>query len=191
MLPLFVLTVFIYYTAIELLITLNTHFLIRSGVHRHEDAQIQLELGGDLEWYKSILLPSAESVEEVRKHFQEVKNEYIPVVNRRIRFLGIIITASPLVGLLGTVTGMLSTFAGMTEGQDTKFDSIVSGISQALITTQAGLIVAIPAFVILSLIIQRRNTLVRCIQRLEQYNIKSVLRKCKANVADADRREFA
>jgi len=57
-----------------------------------------------------------------------------------------------------------------------RFDSIVTGISEALITTQTGLVISIPAIVILSLIIQRRNALVLAIARLERYNTRLALR---------------
>jgi hypothetical protein len=46
-----------------------------------------------------------------------------------------------------------------------------------LITTQGGLIISIPAFVLLSFIIQRRNQLERCLSRLEQYNIRIAMRR--------------
>ncbi len=107
----------------------------------------------------------------MRRHFKQVRQEYLPVINRRIRFLAIIITAGPLVGLLGTVTGMLVTFSGMVGAQGTKFDNMIEGISEALITTQTGLLISIPALVVLSFIIQRRNQLERCIARLEYYNV--------------------
>jgi len=74
------------------------------------------------------------------------------------------------------VTGMLSTFDGMLVVAGNRFDSIVTGISEALITTQTGLIISIPAIVILSLIVQRRNALVLAIARLERYNTRLALR---------------
>ena len=107
----------------------------------------------------------------MRRHFKQVRQEYLPIINRRIRFLAIIITAGPLVGLLGTVTGMLVTFNGMIVPHGSKFENMIEGISEALITTQTGLLVSIPALVVLSFIIQRRNQLERCIARLEYYNV--------------------
>jgi biopolymer transport protein ExbB/TolQ len=71
---------------------------------------------------------------------------------------------------------MLSTFRGMVDQIGNRFDSVVTGISEALITTQTGLVISIPAMVLLSLIIQRRNTLVHCIARLERYNVRLALR---------------
>ena len=176
MMPLFALTVFIYYTALDLFIRLTTHFLIRSRVDRLSDTQIAARLRSDLKPLRDLLLEDASDAGEVKRHFVEVTNEYLPVVNRRIKFLGVIITIGPLMGLLGTVTGMLSTFEGLMNAQGDKFQNVVQGISEALITTQTGLIISIPAMVILSLIVQRRNRLRRCIVRLERYNTCLVLK---------------
>jgi len=71
---------------------------------------------------------------------------------------------------------MLSTFDGMLIAVGNRFGSIVVGISEALITTQTGLVISIPALVILSLIVQRRNTLALAITRLERFNMRLALR---------------
>ena len=60
--------------------------------------------------------------------------------------LGIIATICPLLGLLGTVTGMIQVF-GETISSSPATLSLAAGISSALITTAAGLIVAIPAYI--------------------------------------------
>lgn len=52
--------------------------------------------------------------------------------------------AAPLLGLLGTVMGMIQTFDGVTSAADGVGRQMADGISQALITTQVGLVVAIP-----------------------------------------------
>lgn len=176
MLPLLVLTVFIYYTAFHLFCRVHFHFLLRGRIHQLDARGIARGQSPHVEKARRLIHTEALTVEEVRRHFEEVRSEYLPFVDRRIRFLGIIITASPLLGLLGTVTGMLSTFSGMVEAMGNRFDSIVNGISEALITTQTGLIIAIPALVLLSLIVQRRNSLVLAIARLERYNTRLVLR---------------
>ena len=63
-------------------------------------------------------------------------------------FVSICATSAPLLGLLGTVTGIMGTFALMTEfgGGDPKVLS--SGISEALVTTENGLIIAIPSLLL-------------------------------------------
>ena len=60
--------------------------------------------------------------------------------------LGIVASICPLLGLLGTVTGMIQVF-GETISSSPATPSLATGISSALITTAAGLIVAIPAYI--------------------------------------------
>ena len=177
MLPLFALTLFIYHAVLEILLRLNGHFLARSGYDRISDIGINHALRSGDWTLRRLLALDASSRVEVRRHFQEVRAEYMPTINRRIRFLSVLITAGPLVGLLGTVVGMLTTFDGMAGSDTSKFASVVSGVSEALITTQGGLIVSIPAFVLLSLIIQKRNQLECCLSRLEQFNVRMAMRR--------------
>jgi len=58
--------------------------------------------------------------------------------------LAVIAGLCPLLGLLGTVLGMMTTFAGITTGGAIEPDVMARGISQALVTTQAGLVMALP-----------------------------------------------
>jgi biopolymer transport protein ExbB len=176
MAPLLALTVFIYYSGLELLLRLQSHFIIRSRVHRMTDSEIATRTRDRLKSLRPLLHESAIDAAEVKRHFGEVRAEYLPQINRRIRFLAVVVPIGPLVGLLGTVTGMLSTFAGMAGGKGSRFDNVIQGISEALITTQTGLIISIPALVLLSLIVQRRNLLERGIARLERYNTCLVLK---------------
>lgn len=176
MLPLLVLTVFIYATALNLFCRVHFHFLLKGRVHTLDAREIAHSQKKSVVMARQLVRYEALNAEDVRRNFEAVRNEYLPFVDRRIRFLGIIITAGPLLGLLGTVAGMLSTFDGMLVVSGNRFDSIVTGISEALITTQTGLIISIPAIVILSLIIQRRNALVLAIARLERYNTRLALR---------------
>ncbi|MEM9481113.1 MAG: MotA/TolQ/ExbB proton channel family protein [Verrucomicrobiota bacterium] len=81
----------------------------------------------------------------VRSSFDELRARELPQIDRNLRFLKVAMSAAPLWGLLGTVTGMLSTFAGLSQGTgDNTQDSIAGGISEALITTQTGLMIALP-----------------------------------------------
>ncbi|MEM7672285.1 MAG: MotA/TolQ/ExbB proton channel family protein [Verrucomicrobiota bacterium] len=178
--PLFILAVFIYFTAIDLFIQTNGNFLLRHRVYRFTDERLASEANNPMSLFRPFFLHGNISAFQIKRHFAEVRNEYLPKINRRIRFLAIITTTSPLVGLLGTVTGMLSTFSGMVETQGSKFENIVEGISEALITTQTGLMISIPALVVISLIIQSRNRLVRSIARLEYINLKQAQNGTKA-----------
>lgn len=73
----------------------------------------------------------------------------------------ILVTAAPLVGLLGTVIGMIETFDSLAEmalfSQD---GGIAGGIAQALITTQMGLVIAIPGLILGRLLNRREDKIV-------------------------------
>ncbi len=192
MLPMLALTCFIYYYALDLLCRVQFHFLLRSRLHQRKPQEIASARSPHLRKARQLLLAEASSMAEVKRHFQEVRNEYLSVINRRIRFLSVIIPAGPLLGLLGTVTGMLSTFDGMLQDSSERFDGVVTGVSEALVTTQTGLAVAVPAMVILSIVVQRRNALAHAIARLERHNAQLALRLgCPLSRRNSGARELA
>jgi len=67
-----------------------------------------------------------------------------PKINRGVMFIKIIAVVAPLLGLLGTVTGMIQTFQAITLYGAGDPQTMAGGISQALVTTVLGLVVAIP-----------------------------------------------
>lgn len=95
---------------------------------------------------------------ELQRSFASFELDEMAWIERRIPFLAVLITAAPLLGLLGTVAGMLVTFSGMAAGNEAPIDTISSGISTALITTQAGLVIAIPAAFFLALLKRQSET---------------------------------
>lgn len=66
------------------------------------------------------------------------------ILTRYLSILGVVASISLYTGLLGTVTGMIHSFGALYSGQ---MADIAAGISQALLTTAAGLIVALPAYI--------------------------------------------
>lgn len=75
-------------------------------------------------------------------------NAEIEGMNRHIRLLELVAMIAPLLGLLGTVTGMIQSFQELELAQGAANASVLAGgIWQALLTTAAGLVVAIPAAV--------------------------------------------
>jgi biopolymer transport protein ExbB len=176
MLPLLVLALYMYFTALDLYLRIRTHFLIQTKIYQFSDAELQRELVRGLDRVRSLLVSDAPSVWSVRRHFEHVRQEYLPIIQRRIRFLSLLVALGPLLGLLGTVTGMLLTFDGMVNSQGTKFDNMITGISEALITTQTGLLISIPAWVILSVILNGHTQIERSIARLESYNVSLLAR---------------
>lgn len=68
-------------------------------------------------------------------------------LEKNINFLGTIGSIAPLLGLLGTVIGIIEAFLAVNSGGVTDPAMLANGVSQALITTAAGMIVAIPALI--------------------------------------------
>ncbi|MDR1832590.1 MAG: MotA/TolQ/ExbB proton channel family protein [Fusobacteriaceae bacterium] len=69
----------------------------------------------------------------------------LPMIERNMWLLSLVANATPLLGLLGTVTGMIKTFHAVSIYGTGDASVLAAGISEALITTAAGLIAAIPA----------------------------------------------
>jgi biopolymer transport protein ExbB len=94
-------------------------------------------------------------------------------INRRLtRFLaliGVLAAMAPLLGLLGTVTGMISTFDVLAVFGTGNAKAMAGGISQSLITTQTGLIVAIPGLYMKGFLDRRADTLGQRILRVGLY----------------------
>lgn len=81
----------------------------------------------------------------IREGLQENGTKEITRLHQRIGYIGLSATVAPMLGLLGTVTGMIRSFnvLGMSKGA-ARPDELASGIAEALITTAMGLIVALP-----------------------------------------------
>ncbi len=85
--------------------------------------------------------------EVMKESIQEAAAHVVHDLERYLNTLGTIAAIAPLLGLLGTVVGMIKVFAEiMTQGTGNA-SALAGGISEALITTAAGLTVAIPALV--------------------------------------------
>lgn len=93
--------------------------------------------------------------------------------DRRLKFVRILAMTAPLLGLLGTVGGMLKTFSalGLREGVET-LDLVASGISEALVTTETGLSIAIVGLILLLVL---RGCRRRLLIRFETYEADCIL----------------
>jgi biopolymer transport protein ExbB len=78
----------------------------------------------------------------------QAMHEAAPALERSLGLLGVLGTVAPFLGLLGTVTGLITTFATLTAVGSNDPRLLAGGISEALITTQAGLMVAIPILLV-------------------------------------------
>ncbi|MDP0501622.1 MAG: MotA/TolQ/ExbB proton channel family protein [Verrucomicrobiota bacterium JB022] len=99
-----------------------------------------------------MLTVAVENADQDKEVIDEVLYEQIiatqPKLERFLAFIAVTAAVAPLLGLLGTVTGMIKTFKLITIVGTGDAKSLSSGISEALITTKWGLIVAIPTLVI-------------------------------------------
>jgi biopolymer transport protein ExbB len=96
---------------------------------------------------ESALLARGQPRAHVKERLEEVGRREAAEMERYIPVLGTIASITPLLGLLGTVGGMIVTFQVIQEQGLGNVGSLAGGISQALITTFAGLSVGIPAVV--------------------------------------------
>jgi len=78
---------------------------------------------------------------------QTAASEAVTHLERRMTWLATIAAVSPFVGLFGTVMGVVDAFAGLGTAGSATLRAVAPGISEALITTAAGLFVAVPAVV--------------------------------------------
>jgi biopolymer transport protein ExbB len=83
----------------------------------------------------------------MKESIQEAAAHVVHDLERYLNTLGTIAAVAPLLGLLGTVVGMIDVFAEIMSQGTGNASALAGGISQALITTAAGLTVAIPAIV--------------------------------------------
>ncbi|HNR32179.1 MAG TPA: MotA/TolQ/ExbB proton channel family protein [Candidatus Hydrogenedentes bacterium] len=110
---------------------------------------------------KAGILKHNRSKAEIREAIEDAGHLEIPKLERYLSALATCATIAPLLGLLGTVSGMIRAFAVIEhkEGQVTPGD-VAGGINNALITTAAGLSVAIPTLVVYNYFVTRVENMV-------------------------------
>ena len=175
MVPLTILALAIYWTAFRLFFFFSEHRFYKVGRERLIEYIFNPILAtGELREILDFTQADREgSSDSVKARFAEVLGAYLSDADSKRSFLLVLITTAPLMGLLGTVMGMLTTFSGLavSTGVST-VDQIAAGISEALITTQTGLIIAIPAYVLASLIQKRRNEMEACLTTMEALTVQ-------------------
>jgi len=100
------------------------------------------------------------SKEEIQKMLEESSKTEIPRLERYLGALGTIATISPMLGLLGTVTGMIKAFNTLAIQGTGNPAALAGGISEALITTATGLIIAIPTVIIYNYFTEKVNNMI-------------------------------
>ena len=98
--------------------------------------------------------------ERIKESIEERGREVVHELERFLDILGTVASISPLLGLLGTVVGMISVFTSITAHGVGDPSALAGGISQAMVTTAAGLSVAIMSLVFYRYFRRRVDTIV-------------------------------
>ena len=91
---------------------------------------------------------AARTISECEAIFEAIRLKELSPIRRSLLLMRTCVGAAPLLGLLGTVTGIISTFKLITVFGTGDVKTLSGGISEALITTELGLIAAIPALLL-------------------------------------------
>jgi biopolymer transport protein ExbB len=163
---------------------------LRAGIHANAFmAQVQRDvLDGDVE--KAVRLcngePSASlprvikaglvradrPEQEVRDAIEEATREVFPQVSRRIAYLPMLANVSTLLGLLGTIQGLILSFHSVGEATaDARSTALAQGIAVAMYTTFFGLMVSIPLLVAHGVISARANAI---LDEIDHFGLKLV-----------------
>ncbi len=114
----------------------------------YKKSHVAKVLGGALAEIKPLIQDGSVTVSDINSAERAVEREMlmqIVLMKRSLAMLATTGATAPFVGLLGTTMGVVNAFQGMAAGGGGGISSIAAGISEALITTAFGLLVAIPA----------------------------------------------
>lgn len=117
-----------------------------------------------------MLVDGVNHIDEPIELIEEVLYERMlgiqPRLERLLPFIAVTAATAPLMGLLGTVTGMINTFKLITVFGTGDAKNLSSGISEALVTTEFGLIVAIPSLIMHALLSRRAQGVMANMERM-------------------------
>jgi biopolymer transport protein ExbB len=110
---------------------------------------------------RAAILRADQDTRDIEQAIEEVSLSEIPRLEKNLNILATVAHITPLLGLLGTVTGLIKAFHAI--GQKASYinlQNLAPFISEALITTAAGLAVAIPTYAFYNLLVTRVETIV-------------------------------
>jgi biopolymer transport protein ExbB len=106
---------------------------------------------------------------EIEQTIIDAEDRIAPTLRRYVRLFSSIATISPLLGLVGTVFGMIRLFDAISAADAMgRTELLASGISEALLTTAAGLLIAIPALVFHQIFVSRVERLLLTVDEIAQ-----------------------
>jgi biopolymer transport protein ExbB len=123
-------------------------------------------------------LSGRRTIEDIDTTIDAIRIGDLEAFDRDLRVMKVCIGAAPLVGLLGTVTGMLVTFDALSTGSggDKTMSMIAAGISEALITTETGLVIALPGLFFHFFLSRKSQASKRFVARLDSVCKQRVLK---------------
>lgn len=130
---------------------------LSSGNHDAAHAFAEKQRGVVAKVVKTCLEHRNWSRKSAEQSVKEILLEEVPQLNKSLATLAVIAGAAPMLGLLGTVTGMISLFEVITHYGTGDPKILAGGISEALVTTQTGLAVAIPILLVHNFLLNRSN----------------------------------
>jgi biopolymer transport protein ExbB len=127
----------------------------------------------------------APSVEAAVAVFAGVRKAELAPFARDLKVMKVCVAVGPLLGLLGTVTGMLATFGALATGSggDQTMAAIAKGISEALITTETGLVVALPGMFVHYQLSRKRDRYEAFLAHLETVCTQHIHRRRREGAA--------
>ena len=114
--------------------------------------------------------------EELRSVVEDAGRQEVTTLDRNLGALGTIAAISPLLGLTGTVFGMIRTFAIISEKGIAHPSQLAGGISEALITTATGLVIAIPTLIFYNYFTNKADRLILEIEKHSYRVVESLKR---------------
>ncbi|WP_297204561.1 MotA/TolQ/ExbB proton channel family protein [uncultured Brachyspira sp.] len=114
----------------------------------------------------NILIAGLKNTNMPKEFMQSQSNKELPKLERFISALSTISTVAPLLGLLGTILGMIQSFAVISVVGSGKPTALAGGIANALLTTAAGLIIAIPSVVFYNYFVNTINSRILFMENL-------------------------
>lgn len=166
----------------KLITTLKIELSVRTQLRRADQADSGNPLGRVLAAGRA-----GRTTDETELRVDEALLKEAPMLERGLTLLKLVAAVAPLLGLLGTVTGMIGTFQSITLFGTGDPKLMAGGISQALMTTVLGLCVAIPLLFCHSLLAARSR---RLLQLLQQKGL-ALLAVQREQLSDADEARHA
>lgn len=156
---------------------------LRAAALKGDVRKVRQVLEGDGSDTARILLAGLNSVkkgpERMERVIEATASLQVSIMERGLNFLSSLANLAPLVGFLGTVSGMITAFGKISEAESVSAKLVAGGIFEALITTAGGLIVAIPILIFHNYFVHRVDRFVTDVERLSLELMENLANKGK------------